>query len=205
MEAVLTGHLAGVQLRRNPSSRPHHHNSTLRLPYPMVVGHFVFARWITQSAQIYWQVADAGTPDLPRVYPEAYRPHVVGMLWSTLAQMQTWFGAEAWKVYGIQASCLSVSLYLHVLILSLHRQRHNPPRKCTGCLRCRHPTLFSSAFGMPPYRWLSRFVVGAGRGYITKSTLLIAVFHQINPLIVAHSLLPRTYTCCATDAANHRS
>ncbi|CAN0545720.1 unnamed protein product, partial [Ectocarpus sp. 8 AP-2014] len=55
-----------------------------------------------QSAQIYWQVANAGTPDLPRVYPEAYRPHVVGMLWSTLAQMQTWFGAEAWKVYGIQ-------------------------------------------------------------------------------------------------------
>ncbi|CAN0000956.1 unnamed protein product [Ectocarpus sp. 4 AP-2014] len=55
-----------------------------------------------QSAQIYWQVANVGTPDLPRVYPEAYRPHVVGMLWSTLAQMQTWFGAEAWKVYGIQ-------------------------------------------------------------------------------------------------------
>lgn len=58
-----------------------------------------------QSAQIYWQVADANTPDLPRVYPEAYRPHVVGMLWSTLAQMQTWFGAEAWKVYGIQVRC----------------------------------------------------------------------------------------------------
>eukprot|EP00903_Cladosiphon_okamuranus_P009961 g9449.t1 len=55
-----------------------------------------------QSAQIYWQVANADTPDMPRVYPEAYRPHVVGMLWSTLAQMQTWFGAEAWKVYGIQ-------------------------------------------------------------------------------------------------------
>lgn len=55
-----------------------------------------------QSAQIYWQVANADTPDMPRVYPEAYRPHVVGMLWSTLAQMQTWFGAEPWKVYGIQ-------------------------------------------------------------------------------------------------------
>lgn len=56
----------------------------------------------SQSAQIYWQVANVDTPDLPRVYPEAYSPHVVGMLWSTLAQMQTWFGAEAWKVYGIQ-------------------------------------------------------------------------------------------------------
>ncbi|CAM9324274.1 unnamed protein product, partial [Hapterophycus canaliculatus] len=54
------------------------------------------------AAQIYWQVANPGSPDMPRVYPEAYRPHVVGMLWSTLAQMQTWFGAEAWKVYGIQ-------------------------------------------------------------------------------------------------------
>ncbi|CAN0480130.1 unnamed protein product, partial [Laminaria digitata] len=55
-----------------------------------------------QSAQIYWQVANMDTPGMPRVYPEAYKPHVVGMLWSTLAQMQTWFGAEAWKVYGIQ-------------------------------------------------------------------------------------------------------
>ena len=55
-----------------------------------------------QSAQIYWQVANMDTPAMPRVYPEAYKPHVVGMLWSTLAQMQTWFGAEPWKVYGIQ-------------------------------------------------------------------------------------------------------
>lgn len=30
------------------------------------------------------------------------------MLWSTLAQMQTWFGAEAWKVYGIQVRCVVV-------------------------------------------------------------------------------------------------
>lgn len=127
---VVAGRLAGVQRRRIPSPRSSHHNSFFRLPYPMVVGHFVSARRITQSAQIYWQVANAGTPDLPRVYPEAYRPHVVGMLWSTLAQMQTWFGAEAWKVYGIQASCLSVSLYLHLPFLSLHRQRHMlPPRK----------------------------------------------------------------------------
>jgi endoglucanase Acf2 len=31
-----------------------------------------------------------------------YEPKVVGMLWSTLAQQQTWFGAEPWKSYGIQ-------------------------------------------------------------------------------------------------------
>ncbi|CAM9954866.1 unnamed protein product, partial [Sphacelaria rigidula] len=55
-----------------------------------------------QAAQTYWQVHKPGTPGVPRVYPEAYKPYVVGMLWSTLAQMQTWFGSEAWKVYGIQ-------------------------------------------------------------------------------------------------------
>ncbi len=27
---------------------------------------------------------------------------VVGMLWSMLAQQQTWFGAQPWKSYGIQ-------------------------------------------------------------------------------------------------------
>lgn len=69
----------------------------------------------SQSAQIYWQVANADTPGLPRVYPEAYRPHVVGMLWSTLAQMQTWFGAEAWKVYGIQVRTTIVSPRLRII------------------------------------------------------------------------------------------
>lgn len=67
-----------------------------------------------QSAQIYWQVADIDTPGFPRVYPESYQPHVVGMLWSTLAQMQTWFGAEAWKVYGIQVIRMSLRFSLYV-------------------------------------------------------------------------------------------
>lgn len=57
-------------------------------------------------------MADTDTPDMPRVYPEGYRQHVVGMLWSTLAQMQTWFGAEAWKVYGIQVClCFGCGLF----------------------------------------------------------------------------------------------
>lgn len=64
---------------------------------------------ILQAAQTYWQVHEVGTPGIPRVYPEAYRPYVVGMLWSTLAQMQTWFGSEAWKVYGIQVRRYAVS------------------------------------------------------------------------------------------------
>lgn len=52
-----------------------------------------------RSAQRYWHVMDSPAP---RVYPEVYAPKVVGMLWSTLAQEQTWFGAEEWKSYGIQ-------------------------------------------------------------------------------------------------------
>lgn len=52
-----------------------------------------------RSAQRYWHVRSVGSP---RVYPDVYEPHVVGMLWSTLAQEQTWFGLESWKSYGIQ-------------------------------------------------------------------------------------------------------
>lgn len=33
---------------------------------------------------------------------DIYQPKVVGMLWSMLAQEQTWFGNEPWKSYGIQ-------------------------------------------------------------------------------------------------------
>jgi hypothetical protein len=38
------------------------------------------------------------------VCEEIYQPKVVGMLWSMLAQEQTWFGNEPWKSYGIQVS-----------------------------------------------------------------------------------------------------
>jgi hypothetical protein len=44
-----------------------------------------------RSAHRYWHVKS--NPAL-RVYPDIYQPKVVGMLWSTLAQQQTWFGAE---------------------------------------------------------------------------------------------------------------
>eukprot|EP00953_Heterococcus_sp_UTEX-ZZ885_P041600 21218-Heterococcus_DN1.PRE.1 len=55
-----------------------------------------------RSAQVYWHVKDVDSTGVGRIYPEGYKSHVVGMLWSSLAQMQTWFGSEAWKVYGIQ-------------------------------------------------------------------------------------------------------
>lgn len=37
---------------------------------------------------------------------DVYEPKVIGMMWSSLAQLQTWFGAEPWKSYGIQVPCL---------------------------------------------------------------------------------------------------
>lgn len=36
------------------------------------------------------------------MHADQYRSKVVGMLWSMLAQQQTWFGNEPWKSYGIQ-------------------------------------------------------------------------------------------------------
>eukprot|EP01041_Mallomonas_annulata_P001932 gene1932-3748_t len=54
-----------------------------------------------RSVQQYWHVRSRGK-DVRRVYPDIYEPHVVGMLWTMLAEHQTWFGNEAWKSYGIQ-------------------------------------------------------------------------------------------------------
>ena len=62
-----------------------------------------------RSAKTYWHVQAPNTPGVSRIYPAAYQPKVVGMLWSLLAQEQTWFGSEQWKSYGIQLMPLTVA------------------------------------------------------------------------------------------------
>lgn len=54
------------------------------------------------GAQTFWHVQASNTPGVTRIYPETYTNLVVGMLWSTLAQMQTWFGGSPYLCYGIQ-------------------------------------------------------------------------------------------------------
>ena len=55
-----------------------------------------------RSAKAYYHVVAKASPGMPRIYPSVYKPKVVGMIWSLLAQEQTWFGNEPWKSYGIQ-------------------------------------------------------------------------------------------------------
>ena len=71
------------------------------------------------SAQAFWQVCHdtneqgqitpcalssltLSSPTIPvanqPTYPSGYAPNVVGQIWSTSAEMQTWFGSAAWKV-----------------------------------------------------------------------------------------------------------
>jgi endoglucanase Acf2 len=57
-----------------------------------------------RSAKTYWHVQEPGTPGVSRIYPREYEPKIVGMIWSMLAQEQTWFGNEEWKSYGIHVS-----------------------------------------------------------------------------------------------------
>jgi hypothetical protein len=52
-----------------------------------------------RSADRYWHVIEASKR---RQYPTQYTPHVVGILWQTMAQFQTWFGNAAYLPYGIQ-------------------------------------------------------------------------------------------------------
>jgi endoglucanase Acf2 len=56
-----------------------------------------------RSAQVYYHVQNANSSsNVKRIYPDVYTPKVVGMLWSFLAQEQTWFGNQPWASYGIQ-------------------------------------------------------------------------------------------------------
>ena len=55
-----------------------------------------------RSAKTYWHVQSVNAVNVSRIYPDVYTPKVVGMLWSMLAQEQTWFGNEPYKSYGIQ-------------------------------------------------------------------------------------------------------
>jgi len=52
------------------------------------------------SAKRYWHVppGDDGT----RIYPQGYAQHAVGILWQTMAQFGTWFGAQPYLPIGIQ-------------------------------------------------------------------------------------------------------
>jgi len=61
-----------------------------------------------RSAKTYWHVQSAHAVNVSRIYPNVYTPKVVGMLWSMLAQEQTWFGNEPYKSYGIQLLPITV-------------------------------------------------------------------------------------------------
>ena len=51
-----------------------------------------------RSADRYWHVRKKKD----RIYPKEYTPAVVGMLWTMMAQFQTWFGSDPFLAYGIQ-------------------------------------------------------------------------------------------------------
>ena len=53
-----------------------------------------------RSAQKYWHVLQNVPSE--RVYPEAYKHNVIGILWSSMAQFGTWFGRAPYLPYGIQ-------------------------------------------------------------------------------------------------------
>jgi endo-1,3(4)-beta-glucanase len=52
-----------------------------------------------RSAQKYWHVLESSHD---RQYPKEYTPHVIGMLWTNMAQFQTWFGNHPYLAIGIQ-------------------------------------------------------------------------------------------------------
>jgi endo-1,3(4)-beta-glucanase len=55
------------------------------------------------SAKRYWHVPDVTNDnDLQRIYPEGYHQFTIGILWQTMAQFGTWFGAQPYLPIGIQ-------------------------------------------------------------------------------------------------------
>lgn len=52
-----------------------------------------------RSAKKYWHVLESAHK---RQYPKEYTSHAIGMLWTTMAQFQTWFGNKPYLAIGIQ-------------------------------------------------------------------------------------------------------
>jgi Glycosyl hydrolase family 81 C-terminal domain len=52
------------------------------------------------SAKRYWHVNRLGDPD--RIYPREYEATSIGILWNTMSQFGTWFGAAPYLPIGIQ-------------------------------------------------------------------------------------------------------
>lgn len=66
------------------------------------IGRVLAATELT-SAKRYWHVPPGHDDSGPeRIYPEAYKQHAVGILWQTMAQFGTWFGAKPYLPIGIQ-------------------------------------------------------------------------------------------------------
>lgn len=53
-----------------------------------------------RAAKKYWHIKQKNLDD--EIVPKAYTANVVGILWSTMAQFGTWFGAAPYLPYGIQ-------------------------------------------------------------------------------------------------------
>lgn len=54
-----------------------------------------------RSSRKYWHVEPAHEGDV-KIFPAVYQAHVVGIMWQTMAQLQTWFGNFPYLAYGIQ-------------------------------------------------------------------------------------------------------
>lgn len=52
-----------------------------------------------RSARQYWHVMK---DERIKIFPSAYTPRTIGIMWQTMAQCQTWFGAAPYLAYGIQ-------------------------------------------------------------------------------------------------------
>eukprot|EP01041_Mallomonas_annulata_P000931 gene931-1807_t len=65
------------------------------------IGRILLATEI-QSAEEYWHVKTPLLPNEKRIYPATYKHKVIGRMWSEMAEMNTFFGNEPWKSYGIQ-------------------------------------------------------------------------------------------------------
>jgi endoglucanase Acf2 len=54
-----------------------------------------------RSVRRYYHVRQSVTRKA-EIFPSAYTPHVVGIMWQSMAQFQTWFGNAPYLAYGIQ-------------------------------------------------------------------------------------------------------
>ena len=174
------------------------------------VGRLLLATEI-RSTDRYWHVRQKNETFV--VYPSEYTQNVVGMLWNTMAQFQTWFGNAPYLPYGIQLLPITVISENRDDARWLEEMYHPFANACNENTACENDGWsvlqlavlasvghFDKAFARAQALSVDVFESAGGNGHSRSNTLwYISTRPDVHPIVLPLSDLERTNTSSVPD------